>query len=60
MAKYCGNCGTQLEDSAKVCGQCGTPLDGASLPRPKVKVIDPEIRNSLRFMGSPRYDSVWS
>lgn len=48
MAKYCGNCGTQLEDSAKVCGQCGTPLDGASLPRPKVKVIDPEKQKKAK------------
>ena len=28
MAKFCGNCGTQLEDNAKICGKCGTPLDG--------------------------------
>lgn len=28
MAKFCGNCGTQLDDDAKVCGNCGTPLEG--------------------------------
>jgi len=26
MAKFCGNCGAKLEDSAKVCGYCGTTL----------------------------------
>ena len=30
MAKFCGNCGTQLEDSAKICGNCGMPWDSAS------------------------------
>lgn len=25
MAKFCGNCGAQLEDEMKVCGYCGTP-----------------------------------
>lgn len=28
MSKFCGNCGTELEDEAKVCGKCGTFLDG--------------------------------
>lgn len=35
MAKFCGNCGGQLDDSAKVCGFCGTPLeteDVANIP----------------------------
>ena len=27
MAKFCGNCGAKMNDSAKVCGQCGTPVD---------------------------------
>lgn len=25
MAKFCGNCGMQLEDDARICGNCGTP-----------------------------------
>ncbi len=29
MAKFCGNCGAQMEDSAKVCGYCGTPFENA-------------------------------
>lgn len=28
MAKFCGNCGMQLEDDARVCGNCGTPFEG--------------------------------
>lgn len=35
MAKFCGNCGTQLEDSAKICGNCGMPLDGTANSIPK-------------------------
>jgi len=31
MAKYCGNCGAQLEDNAKVCGNCGTLLDNTKV-----------------------------
>lgn len=32
MAKFCGNCGAQVEDDAKVCGNCGVPLDGGAVP----------------------------
>ena len=28
MAKFCGNCGMQLEDDARICGNCGTPYEG--------------------------------
>lgn len=28
MAKFCGNCGTKLEDNARVCSQCGTSVGG--------------------------------
>lgn len=51
MAKFCGNCGTQLEDNAKICGQCGTPLDGASTKIPGLKVVDPEKQKKLKKMG---------
>ena len=27
MAKFCGKCGNQLEDTANVCDQCGTPVN---------------------------------
>lgn len=42
MAKFCGNCGTRLEDDAKICGKCGTPLDGVPANVPGLKVTDPE------------------
>lgn len=42
MAKFCGNCGTLLEDNAKICGKCGTPLDGVSANIPGLKITDPE------------------
>lgn len=48
MAKFCGNCGTQLEDNAKICGNCGTPLDGASTNIPGLKVIDPEKQKKVK------------
>ena len=41
MAKYCGNCGTQMDDGAKVCSNCGTalkPTNGNSNPNMK-KII---------------------
>lgn len=51
MAKFCGNCGTQLEDNAKICGQCGTPLDGATSNIPGLKMADPEKQKKLMKMG---------
>lgn len=30
MAKFCGYCGAEMDDSAKVCGKCGTPFEGKS------------------------------
>ena len=51
MAKFCGNCGTQLEDNAKICGQCGTPLDGTSSNIPGLKVVDPEKKKKMKKVG---------
>lgn len=42
MAKFCGNCGAQLDDGDKVCGQCGTPVNGNAGTVPGLKVVDPE------------------
>ncbi|MBP3435031.1 MAG: zinc ribbon domain-containing protein [Clostridia bacterium] len=41
MAKFCGNCGYQSDDTAVVCGNCGTPLEGAA-PAPAAK-MDPKF-----------------
>lgn len=48
MAKFCGNCGAQLEDNDKVCGKCGTPLDGTSVNIPGLKVTDPEKQKKMK------------
>lgn len=32
MARFCGNCGAEVEEDAKVCGNCGVPLEGESTP----------------------------
>ena len=52
MAKFCGNCGTQLDDSAKVCGNCGTPLatnsGNTSSLEPKFTYVDPEKKARKR------------
>lgn len=42
MAKFCGNCGAQMDDNAKVCGKCGTPFNGSSSGISAVKYVDPE------------------
>lgn len=42
MAKFCGNCGAQMDDDARVCGQCETPIDGNAGKAPEVKAVDPE------------------
>lgn len=47
MAKFCGNCGAQMDDNAKVCGQCGTPVD-SSTKVSSVKIVDPEKKKKTR------------
>lgn len=47
MAKFCGNCGTELPDDARICGQCGAPVDGA----PKTAgttYVDPEKKKKTQ------------
>lgn len=47
MARFCGNCGAQLDDDARVCGQCGTPIDGEQGKIPGLKITDPEKKKKL-------------
>lgn len=47
MAKFCGNCGAQLDDGDKVCGQCGTPVNGNAGTVPGLKVVDPEKKKKM-------------
>lgn len=42
MAKYCGNCGSQMDDDARVCGQCGTPFENMVGNVPGVREENPE------------------
>ena len=37
MAKFCSNCGAQMDDAAVVCGNCGAALEGAADVQPKAK-----------------------
>lgn len=43
MAKFCGNCGYQSDDTAVVCGNCGTPLEGAAPVAAKASKLDPKV-----------------
>lgn len=47
MAKFCGNCGAQMEDNAKVCGNCGTPF-GAATQVTGVHIVDLEKKKKLK------------
>lgn len=53
MAKFCGNCGAQMDDNAVVCGSCGASLGGeekagsAELVQ-KFKIDDPEKKNKIK------------
>lgn len=47
MAKFCGNCGAQMDDDAKVCGQCGTPIEENVVKAPEVKAVDPEKKKEM-------------
>lgn len=47
MAKFCGNCGAQMDDDAKVCGQCGTPIEENAAKAPEVKAVDPEKKKEM-------------
>jgi len=42
MAKFCGNCGSPMEDTAKVCGNCGTPLEVGVGKASEFNYVDPE------------------
>lgn len=48
MAKFCGNCGTKLDDDARVCGQCGTPLEGTSEKISGLKIVDSEKQKKMK------------
>lgn len=49
MAKFCGNCGAQMDDNAAVCGFCGASLNsGSSSAMNSFKVDDPEKKKKIK------------
>lgn len=38
MSKFCGNCGSKMDDDARICGNCGTPYAGNSDYKPVKQV----------------------
>lgn len=47
MAKYCGNCGAQMENGDRVCGNCGTPF-GTAVKTYNVNIVDPEKKKAAQ------------
>lgn len=47
MARFCGNCGVQLEENARVCGQCGTPAEGSRMIVSEVQTVNPKKKGKL-------------
>lgn len=54
MARFCGNCGAEVEEDAKVCGNCGVPLDGESAP----DIDTGEQKLNLRSIDFKKYIPV--
>lgn len=48
MAKFCGNCGSQMDDTAKVCGNCGTPFGGAPTYTPPASTTKKKKKHPIR------------
>lgn len=40
MSKFCGNCGSYLDDDALVCGVCGTPYSDDGIGKTKIPGVD--------------------
>lgn len=53
MAKFCGNCGAQMNDDANVCGMCGTPFAGAQKPGSYFRPPQPTATTLLRPSALP-------
>lgn len=48
MAKFCGNCGRELEDTVRVCGYCGTPTDDMTQSIAGVGYKNPESKGNAK------------
>lgn len=53
MAKFCGNCGAQLDDDARICGQCGTPYAGDNNRQkiPGINKMSPEKKKRIKLIA---------
>ncbi len=48
MAKFCPNCGTQLDDAQTVCSSCGTSLGSQPVnPQPSSGPVNPEAKSKI-------------
>jgi len=62
-ARYCGNCGNELNPADQFCQNCGTPVhQAATVPTPEADVPVPHHRRSLevesqRPQGDQRKDN---
>lgn len=57
MARFCGNCGAQLDDDARVCGRCGTFVEmpsggGYTPPKPNAKQPDPRLKKLVPLIAA--------
>lgn len=52
MAKFCGNCGAHVEDTARVCNQCGAPLSSSAPKNSQPAAVSPAVRAKQKKMLS--------
>lgn len=53
MSKFCGNCGSHLDDDARVCGVCGTPYSDDSIGKtkiPGVNTMKPQTKKKIKLI----------
>lgn len=52
MAKFCGNCGKELEDDVRICGYCGTPTDtiGQNIANVDYKNSKSSVKKTFKYI----------
>lgn len=53
MSKFCGNCGSYLDDDALVCGVCGTPYSDDGIGKTKIPGVDtmnPKTKKKIKLI----------
>ena len=51
MARFCGECGSALEEGTRVCGECGTPVAAAASATPIAEA--PPVAPTMAALPSP-------